>query len=88
MGWKEPDKDKDKNQWNGQNQPPDLDEALKRFQDKLKKPYWGEILVRKAIRVQAYLEKVLVCWHSWLYWLFSFFGRFQAFLLWIPPSRL
>ncbi|KTD47389.1 protease subunit HflK [Legionella quinlivanii] len=41
MGWKEPDKDKDKNQWNGQNQPPDLDEALKRFQDKLKKTLLG-----------------------------------------------
>ncbi|KTC75483.1 protease subunit HflK [Legionella birminghamensis] len=41
MGWKEPDKEKDKNQWNGQNQPPDLDEALKRFQEKLKRTLLG-----------------------------------------------
>ena len=35
MGWNEPDKGKDP--WNGKNQPPDLDEALKRLQQKLKK---------------------------------------------------
>ncbi len=34
MGWNEPDKGKDP--WNGKNQPPDLDEALKRLQQKLK----------------------------------------------------
>lgn len=39
MGWNEPDKDKDK--WNGKNQPPDLDEALKRLQNKLKSAFSG-----------------------------------------------
>ncbi|WED43428.1 FtsH protease activity modulator HflK [Legionella cardiaca] len=39
MGWNEPDKGKDP--WSGKNQPPDLDEALKRFQDKLKKTFFG-----------------------------------------------
>lgn len=34
MGWNEPDKGKDS--WSGKNQPPDLDEALKRLQRKLK----------------------------------------------------
>ena len=34
MGWNGPDKGKDP--WGGKNQPPDLDEALKRLQDKLK----------------------------------------------------
>lgn len=37
MGWNEPDKDKDP--WSGKSQPPDLDEALKRLQDKLKKTF-------------------------------------------------
>lgn len=37
MGWNEPDKGKDP--WNGKNQPPDLDEALKRLQHKLKKTF-------------------------------------------------
>ncbi len=42
MGWNEPDKDKDKKDpWGGKNQPPDLDEALKRVQDKLKKIFTG-----------------------------------------------
>lgn len=43
MGWNDPDKDKDKDKdpWSGKNQPPDLDEALKRFQDKLKKTFFG-----------------------------------------------
>lgn len=40
MGWNEPDKEKDP--WNGKNQPPDLDEALKRFQEKLKKALLGK----------------------------------------------
>lgn len=35
MGWNEPDKGKEP--WSGKNQPPDLDEALKRLQNKLKK---------------------------------------------------
>jgi membrane protease subunit HflK len=39
MGWNEPDKGKDP--WSGKNQPPDLDEALKRFQEKLKKTLFG-----------------------------------------------
>jgi membrane protease subunit HflK len=39
MGWNEPDKGKDP--WSGKNQPPDLDEALRRFQDKLKKAFFG-----------------------------------------------
>ncbi len=39
MGWNEPDKDKDP--WSGKDQPPDLDEALKRFQEKLKKTFMG-----------------------------------------------
>ncbi|ASQ46941.1 FtsH protease activity modulator HflK [Legionella clemsonensis] len=39
MGWNEPDKGKDP--WSGKNQPPDLDEALKRFQEKLKKTFFG-----------------------------------------------
>ena len=41
MGWNEPDKDKEKDPWNGKNQPPDLDEALKRLQNKLKKTFMG-----------------------------------------------
>ncbi|KTD23844.1 protease subunit HflK [Legionella lansingensis] len=39
MSWNEPDKGKDP--WSGKNQPPDLDEALKRFQEKLKKTFFG-----------------------------------------------
>lgn len=39
MGWNEPDKGKDP--WKGKNQPPDLDEALKRITDKLKKILFG-----------------------------------------------
>ncbi len=39
MGWNEPDKGKDP--WKGKNQPPDLDEALKRIQAKLKKVFFG-----------------------------------------------
>lgn len=39
MGWNEPDKGK--NPWKGKNQPPDLDEALKRVHDKLKKIFFG-----------------------------------------------
>ena len=35
MGWNEPDKEKDP--WGGKQQPPDLDEALRRLQSKLKK---------------------------------------------------
>ncbi len=37
MGWNEPDQGKDP--WSGKNQPPDLDEALKRLQRKLKKMF-------------------------------------------------
>lgn len=40
MGWNEPDKGKDP--WGGKKQPPDLDEALKRFQEKLKKTLLGK----------------------------------------------
>ncbi len=39
MGWNEPDKGNDP--WGGKNQPPDLDEALKRLQSKLKKTFMG-----------------------------------------------
>ncbi|KTD65893.1 FtsH protease activity modulator HflK [Legionella spiritensis] len=39
MGWNEPDKGKDP--WGGKDQPPDLDEALKRFQARLKKTLLG-----------------------------------------------
>jgi len=39
MGWNDPDKDKDS--WKGKGEPPDLDEALKRFQEKLKKSFLG-----------------------------------------------
>lgn len=39
MGWNEPDKGKDP--WKGNNQPPDLDEALKRLHGKLKKILFG-----------------------------------------------
>ncbi|MCE0724702.1 MULTISPECIES: FtsH protease activity modulator HflK [Legionella] len=39
MGWNEPDKGKDP--WKGKNQPPDLDDALKRVHDKLKKFFGG-----------------------------------------------
>ena len=39
MGWNEPDKGKDP--WSGKNQPPDLDEALKRLQSKFKKLFMG-----------------------------------------------
>lgn len=39
MGWNEPEKGKDP--WSGKNQPPDLDEALKKLQDRLKKVFSG-----------------------------------------------
>lgn len=39
MGWNEPDKGKEP--WKGNNQPPDLDEALKRLQQKLRKAFSG-----------------------------------------------
>ncbi|WP_115711273.1 FtsH protease activity modulator HflK [Legionella sainthelensi] len=39
MGWNEPDKGKEP--WKGKNQPPDLDEALKRIHEKLKKVLFG-----------------------------------------------
>lgn len=39
MGWNEPDKGKDP--WSGKQQPPDLDEALKRLQARLKKKFFG-----------------------------------------------
>lgn len=39
MGWNEPDKGKDP--WKGKNQPPDLDEALKRVHDRLKRLFGG-----------------------------------------------
>ena len=39
MGWNEPDKGKDP--WKGKNQPPDLDAALRRINDKLKKILFG-----------------------------------------------
>lgn len=42
MGWNEPDKDKsNKDPWSGKNQPPDLDEMLKRLQMKFKKALFG-----------------------------------------------
>lgn len=40
MGWNEPEKGKDP--WSGKNQPPDLDEALKKFQEKLRKKFFGK----------------------------------------------
>lgn len=39
MGWNEPEKGKEP--WKGKDQPPDLDEALKRIQEKLKKTFFG-----------------------------------------------
>ncbi|RUR20026.1 FtsH protease activity modulator HflK [Legionella sp. km535] len=39
MGWNEPEKGKDP--WKGKNQPPDLDEALKRIHEKLKNTFFG-----------------------------------------------
>jgi membrane protease subunit HflK len=39
MGWNEPEQGKDP--WKGKKQPPDLDEALKRIHDKLKKTLFG-----------------------------------------------
>lgn len=39
MGWNEPEKGKDP--WKGKNQPPDLDEAFKRFFEKLKLIFFG-----------------------------------------------
>lgn len=39
MGWNEPEKGKDP--WKGKEQPPDLDEALKRIQEKLKRMFLG-----------------------------------------------
>ena len=41
MGWNGPDKGKDP--WGGKSQPPDLDEALKRLQEKLKKLFSGGV---------------------------------------------
>ena len=46
MGWNEPDKGKDP--WSGKNQPPDLDEALKRLQSKLKKFFGGSGFGKKV----------------------------------------
>jgi membrane protease subunit HflK len=40
MGWNEPD-NKGKDPWSGKSQPPDLDEALKRLQERLKKAFLG-----------------------------------------------
>lgn len=40
MGWNEPDKGKEP--WKGKNQPPDLDEALKRIHNKIKKILFGD----------------------------------------------
>ena len=40
MGWNEPGKGKEP--WGGKNEPPDLDEALKRLQAKLKKIFVGK----------------------------------------------
>ncbi|HRD69060.1 MAG TPA: FtsH protease activity modulator HflK [Legionella sp.] len=39
MGWNEPEKGKDP--WKGKDQPPDLDEAFKRIQEKFKKTFFG-----------------------------------------------
>lgn len=39
MGWNEPEQGKDP--WKGKNQPPDLDEALKRIHEKLKRAFFG-----------------------------------------------
>lgn len=39
MGWNEPDQGKDP--WKGKNQPPDLDEAFRRLQEKMKKVFSG-----------------------------------------------
>ena len=39
MGWNEPDKGKDP--WSGKKQPPDLDEALKRVHEKIKRAFFG-----------------------------------------------
>lgn len=41
MGWDGDEPGKDKNKWTGKGQPPDLDEALKRFQAKIKKTLQG-----------------------------------------------
>lgn len=46
MGWNGPDKGKDS--WGGKGQPPDLDEALKRLQAKLKKMFSQASVSRKA----------------------------------------
>lgn len=40
MGWNEPEKGNDP--WKGKNQPPDLDEALKRIHAKLKQAFFGK----------------------------------------------
>ena len=45
MGWNEPDKGKDP--WGSKNQPPDLDEALKRLQNKLKKIF-SKVAIKKG----------------------------------------
>jgi membrane protease subunit HflK len=46
MGWNEPNKGKDP--WKGKNQPPDLDEALKRINDKLKNIIFGKKRTRSG----------------------------------------
>lgn len=45
MGWNDPGSDRDKNKdpWGGDKQPPDLDEALKRLQTKLKQAFGGRV---------------------------------------------
>lgn len=51
MGWNEPEKGKDP--WGGKNQPPDLDEALKRLQRKLKKTFMRDRGPAKAGNAQS-----------------------------------
>lgn len=57
MGWNEPEKGKDP--WSGKNQPPDLDEALKRIQEKLKKTFLeaqaNQTIIRQAVPVAVCL---------------------------------
>ncbi|MGC1181893.1 FtsH protease activity modulator HflK [Legionella sp.] len=73
MGWNEPDKGKDP--WKNKNQPPDLDEALKRISNKLKKILFGSKSKpgkeSPSIRSNGSLVAVMVILSAFLLWVLS-----------------
>lgn len=69
MGWNEPDKDNDP--WRGKNQPPDLDEVLKKLHFKLKKAMLGGKIPNEKPSAENAGG------------LFALFIGFSIFILWI-----